>query len=142
MSYYSTQASIEATVTSNRVRIWGDKNADGTVDPASLSQALAFAKSRILAHVWRRYGDAIVSAWTETTAPELIQGISDDLTLYYLASGANALNPIIEMNYKDAVAMLAQIRDGIADIPSISDNSYEVTTETAYSEFDNDEDDC
>lgn len=139
MSYYSTQATIEAKATSNRVRIWGDKNADGTIDPASLSQALAFAKSRILAHVWRRYGDTEINSWTDTTAPDLIKGISDDLALYYLASGANAVNPVIDLNYKDATAQLVAIRDGLSDIPLIHDDSYPTLTEQAYSDYFGDE---
>lgn len=138
-AYYSTQATIEAKVTALRVRIWGDKNGVGTVDPASLLQALAFAKSRILAHVWRRYGDTEVKSWTDTTAPDLIKGISDDLSLYYLASGANAVNPVIDANYKDAIAQLVAIRDGLSDIPLIHDDSYPTFTEQAYSDYFGDE---
>lgn len=135
-TYFSSQTTIEAKVRSSRVKIWGDKNADGVLDPTTLDQALAFAKSMILAMIVRRYGQQALT-WTFDTCPPLLKAVSDDLTLYYLAAGANALNPVIDINYKNAVAMLTMIKDYEADLPGVDDTpAIETATEETESVFD------
>lgn len=133
--YFSSQTTIEAKVRSSRVKLWGDKNADGTLDPATLEQALASAKSIILAYVARRYPQAL--DLTFSGCPPLLKALSDDLTLYYLASGANAVNPVQDLNYKNAVAMLTMIRDYENDVPELDDSTaLQTTTEETESVFD------
>lgn len=133
--YFSSQTTIEAKVRASRVKLWGDKNADGTLDPATLEQALASAKSIILAYVARRYPQAL--DLTFSGCPPLLKALSDDLTLYYLASGANAVNPVQDLNYKNAVAMLTMIRDYENDVPELDDSTaLQTTTEETESVFD------
>lgn len=135
-AYFSSQTTIEAKVRSSRVKLWGDKNADGTLDPTTLDQALAFAKSYILAMITRRYGTQALT-WTFDTCPTLLKALSDDLTLYYLASGANAVNPVIDLNYKNAVAMLTMLKEYQADLPGVDDTpAIETITEEMESVFD------
>lgn len=133
--YFSSQTTIEAKVRASRVKLWGDKNADGTLDPATLEQALASAKSIILSYVARRYPQAL--DLTFSGCPPLLRALSDDLTLYYLASGANAVNPVQDLNYKNAVAMLTMIRDYENDVPELDDSTaLQTTTEETESVFD------
>lgn len=133
--YFSSQTTIEAKVRASRVKLWGDKNADGTLDPATLEQALASAKSIILSYVARRYPQAL--DLTFSGCPPLLKALSDDLTLYYLASGANAVNPVQDLNYKNAVAMLTMIRDYENDVPELDDSTaLQTTTEETESVFD------
>lgn len=133
--YFSSQTTIEAKVRSSRVKLWGDKNADGTLDPVTLDQAFAFAKGMILSYVQRRYPEAL--DLTFSTCPPLLRALSDDLTLYYLASGANAINPIQDLNYKNALAMLQMIRDYQNDVPEFEDcTSIQTLTEETESVFD------
>ena len=135
-TYFSSQITIESKVRSSRVKIWGDKNADGTIDPTTLDQALVFARNYILAMVTRRYGTQAL-AWTFDTCPPFLKAVSDDLTLFYLASGANAVNPVIDLNYKNAVAMLTMIKDYEADLPGVDDTpAIETATEETESVFD------
>lgn len=133
--YFSSQTTIEAKVRASRVKLWGDKNADGTLDPATLEQALASAKSIILSYVARRYPQAL--DLTFSACPPLLKALSDDLTLYYLASGANAVNPVQDLNYKNAVTMLTMIRDYENDVPELDDSTaLQTTTEETESVFD------
>lgn len=135
-AYFSSQTTIESKVRASRVKIWGDKNADGTLDPTTLEQAFVFAKSTILALVSRRYGSQALN-WTFDSCPSLLKAVSDDLTLYYLASGANAVNPVIDLNYKNAVAMLTMLKDYNADLPGVDDTpAIETATEETESVFD------
>lgn len=134
--YFSSQATIEAKVRASRVRIWGDKNADGVIDPMTLEQGLIFAKAHILAMISRRYGSQAL-AWTFGTCPPLLKAVSDDITLYYLASGANAVNPVIDLNYKNALAALTMIKDYEMDLPGVDDTpAVETLTGETESVFD------
>ena len=135
-AYFSSQTTIESKVRASRVKIWGDKNADGILDPTTLDQALVFARNYILAMVTRRYGTQAL-AWTFDTCPPFLKAVSDDLTLFYLASGANVLNPVIDLNYKNAVAMLTMLKDYEADLPGVDDTpAIETATEETESVFD------
>ena len=135
-AYFSSQTTIEAKVRSSRVRLWGDKNADGTLDPVTLEQGLSFAKASILALLARRYGTQALN-WDFDTCPPLLKAVSDDLVLYYLATGANAVNPVIDSSYKNAVAMLTLIKEYDADLPGVDDTpAIETTTEETESVFD------
>lgn len=135
-AYFSSQSTIEAKVRASRVRLWGDKNADGTLDPTTLEQGLIYAKHHILAMMSRRYGSQAL-AWTFDTCPPFLKAVSDDLTLYYLASGANVVNPVIDLNYKNAIAMLTNLKDYEMDLPGVDDTpAIETTTEATESVFD------
>ena len=135
-AYFSSQTTIEAKVRSSRVKLWGDKNADGTLDPATLEQALIYAKQTTLAYVVKRYGAQALD-WTFDTCPPLLKAVSDDLTLFYLASGANAVNPVIELNQKNALATLAKLKDYEIDLPGTDDSpAIETLTEETESVFD------
>lgn len=135
-AYFSSQATIEAKVRASRVRLWGDKNADGTLDPTTLDQALISAKSHILGFTKRRYGQQALLA-TFDTCPPLLKAVSDDLTLYYLATGANVVNPVIDLLYKNALATLENIREYRVDVPEWDDTpAIETTTEETESVFD------
>lgn len=135
-AYYSSQTTIEAKVRSSRVRLWGDKNADGTLDPTTLEQGLIYAKNHILAMIVRRYGSQALD-WDFDSCPPLLKAVSDDLTLFYLATGANAVNPVTDANYKNAIAMLTMLRDYEADLPGVDDTpAIGTTTEETESVFD------
>lgn len=135
-AYFSSQSTIEAKVRSSRVKLWGDKNADGTLDPATLEQALIYAKQTILAYVVKRYGAQALD-WTFDSCPPLLKAVSDNLTLFYLASGANAINPVIELNQKNALSMLTMLKDYDIDLPGVDDSpAIETATEETESVFD------
>jgi phage gp36-like protein len=127
MAYYSTQATIEAKVKALRIKMWGDKNEDGILDTATLTQALAGAKAEILAYIGQRYGTTVTDAWTDTTRPDMIGMISDDLTLYLLNAGSNVVHPIIMKNREDAIHRLELIRDYTLSLPG---EEFESGTET------------
>lgn len=135
-AYFSSQSTIEAKVRSSRVKLWGDKNADGTLDPATLEQALIYAKQTILAYVVKRYGAQALD-WTFDSCPPLLKAVSDNLTLFYLASGANVVNPVIELNQKNALSMLTMLKDYDIDLPGVDDSpAIETATEETESVFD------
>lgn len=135
-AYFSSQSTIEAKVRSSRVKLWGDKNADGTLDPATLEQALVDAKHTILAYIVKRYGAQALD-WTFDSCPPLLKAVSDNLTLFYLASGANAINPVIELNQKNALSMLTMLKDYDIDLPGVDDSpAIETATEETESVFD------
>jgi len=67
-----------------------------------------------------RYNTDIIDAWTDSTVPEIIGTISDDLCLYQLLISnpkfAQAFQPI----YNNARQQLQDIRDGNLDIYEVS----------------------
>lgn len=107
--------------------MWGDKNEDGVLDTVTLTQALAGAKAEILAYIGQRYGTTVTNAWTDTSRPDLIGMISDDLTLYLLNSGSNVVHPIIAKSREDAIKRLELIRDYVLSLPGVD---FESGTET------------
>ena len=125
---YSTQATLEARVKSLRLKMWGDKNEDGLLDSATMTQAFAGAQAEILAYIGQRYGSTVTDAWTETTRPDLVGMISDDLTLYILNAGSNAMHPLIVRNREDAIKRLEMIRDYVLSLPGVDFESGSETT--------------
>lgn len=115
-AYYSTQARLEALASTARVKLFGDKNRDGTVDSTSLTQALAFAKNHIDALLCRRF-QGTPFTWTSATVPPVLIPISDNLALYYLASGSIGVTEAIQRNYDQAIQFLQDIVDRKLDIP-------------------------
>lgn len=113
---YSTQASLEAKIKASRIRLWGDKDRDGTIDALTLSQGLGYAEHLIQAYLVKRFGAGTITAWTTTTVPALLKDISDDLALYYIASGSNAMSEQVHRNYEQAVKLLTMIRDNEIDL--------------------------
>jgi phage gp36-like protein len=126
-AYYSTQATIEARVKTLRVKMWGDHNEDGVIDTATLTQALTAAKCEILTYIGQRYGTTLTDTWTDSTRPDLIGMISDDITLYFLNAGSNVIHPIISKNHEDAVKRLEGLRDYVLSLPGVE---FEGGTET------------
>jgi phage gp36-like protein len=128
MAAYSTQATIEARVKALRIKMWGDKNEDGVVDEATLTQAFSGAAAEILAYIGQRYGTTVTGVWTETTRPDLIGMISDDLSLYLLNTGSNVMHPLIIKNREDAIKRLEMIRDYVLSLPGVEFESGSETT--------------
>lgn len=124
---YSTQATLEARVKALRLKMWGDKNEDGVLDTASMSQAFAGAQAEILAYIGQRYGATVTSTWAEATRPDLIGMISDDLALYLLNAGSNVMHPLIAKNREDAIKRLELLRDYDLTLPGVE---FESGTET------------
>ena len=133
--YYSTEASIKAKVRASRVTLWADKTGDGVIDPETLTQALSWAKSNIDVRLTRRYGQQVL-AWDSEIVPTLLKHISDDFTLYYLATGANAVNPVIQLNYDNSFETLTSLQMGELDLDDLSDYSDDIQTEPFDSVFD------
>lgn len=119
MAYYSTQETIEARIKALRIKMWGDKDGDGVLDSATLTQALTAAKAEILVYIGQRYGTTVTDTWTETTRPDLIGMISDDITLYVLNTGSNVTHPIVVSNYNRAVAFLQRLEDYTISLPGV-----------------------
>ena len=134
-AYYSTEESIKRKVMAYKITLWGDKDNDGTLDPDALTQALSWARSNIDVMCLRRYGSQVLG-WDSDTVPTLLSHVSDDYTVYYLASGNNALNPIVQINYETSKVTLAMIKDGEIDLPNISGYDEDILTETMDSVFD------
>jgi phage gp36-like protein len=128
MANYSTQATIEARVKALRIKMWGDKNDDGVLDTATLTQALVNAKVEILSYIGQRYGTTLTDTWTDTTRPDMIGQLSDDLTLYYLNTGSNAVHPIVAKNREEAVKRLEMLRDYVLSLPGVEFESGSETT--------------
>jgi phage gp36-like protein len=142
-NYFSTEASIKAKVRSLRVNLWGDKDRDGSLDTQTLTQALTFAKSTIMSRLYPRYTVAEIEDLTTTTdtdlqdAAGLLKTYSDDLVLYYLASGSNVVNPIIKLSYDTTLDALDKMECYKLSLPGISDtNDYQTVTETLESDYD------
>jgi phage gp36-like protein len=140
-AYYSSETTIKNKVKASRINLYGDKNRDGSIDPDSLTQALIFAKQRILMYVEDRYGSQC-DDWDSTTVPDALKNISDDLTIFYLASGQNEVNPIVLRNYDMAIDLLEKLNEGKLSLPGVSDFESGTETLTSYSNsiYSNDED--
>ena len=111
LTEFSTQATVEARANSARVKLWTDKNRDGTPDPVTLTQGFQFATGLIFEYLTQRYGEAELSAWTIATAPARVLRISDDLCIWYFSSGNQSQNPLIQAIYDAAIDSLESIRD-------------------------------
>jgi len=134
-AYFSTEASIIAKNKEARVKLWGDRNRDGVLDPTTVSQALVFAKSRILAFIQTRYGSQILE-WDSNSVPDVLRDISDTLALWYIATGQNAINETIEKLHVNAIKELKMLRLYEMDIPEVSDSdSYMTVTDDMESTF-------
>jgi phage gp36-like protein len=120
--YFSSEATIEAKVKAARVKLWGDRDRDNTVDPATLAAALRSARNRIVAKLTARYGAGVI-AWSIADCPPILTDISDDLAIYFMASGSgNALSPQIQTNYDNAIALLTELADGTAALIGSDDS--------------------
>jgi hypothetical protein len=129
-AYYSSQTTIEAKVKALRIKMWGDKDGDGVLDPAALESALSEAKQEILLYVETRYGQSVTDGWDSSTRPDWIGTVSDWLTLYHLMSGSNAAHPVVIKKYDDVLKQLIQIQNYQAAIPGITFESGQTNTTT------------
>jgi len=109
LTAFSTQATVEARASSARVKLWTDKNKDGTPDPDTLTQGFQFATGLIFEKLQQRYGETELASWTISTAPARILRISDDLCMWVFSSGLNAQNPLIQVIYDEAIQSLDDI---------------------------------
>jgi phage gp36-like protein len=80
--YYSTQASIEARISSLRLAGYVDRDSDGIPDESALVSGFAYARGLIRGKLAGRYGWTLIGGWDFDSAPELIKSISDDLCIY------------------------------------------------------------
>lgn len=125
-AYFSSQTTIEAKVKAARIKLWGDRDRDNVLDPTTLTQALVFAKNKILGFVQTRYGSQ-VHDWDLSTVPDILKEVSDSLTLWYIAGGQNAMNSVVDLNYNEAIKTLEMIRNYDLDIPETSDSDNYMT---------------
>lgn len=111
MAYYSTQARIAALISNPRLNLLGDKDRDGSVDSSLITQALESAKGDIDPYILKAgIAQATIDTWGDTAdVPVIVKNINDDLTVYYLAKGATAMNPNVRDNYDIAVSKLEKI---------------------------------
>ena len=108
----STQATVEARASAARVKLWTDKNKDGTPDPTTLDQGFQFATGLIFGHLVKKFGETVLASWTISTAPAEILRISDALCMWYFSSGNNSQNELVREIYQDAVQRLIDISSG------------------------------
>lgn len=121
LTEFSTQASVEARASSARVKLWTDKNNDGTPDPLTLTQGFQFASGVIFEKLTPRYGETVLEGWTIATAPPRILRISDDLCMWFFSSGLNAQNPLIQAIYDEAISSLDAIASKTAYLYGATD---------------------
>ena len=136
--FFSSETTIKARVKASRINLYGDKDRDGALDPLALEQALSYARQTILMALINRYGSQ-VEAWDDLTVPAALRFISDDLTIYYLASGQYAVNPVVQAAYEAALNNLLKISEGEWSLPGISDHENEaealtLTTQSIYAD--------
>lgn len=116
MAYWSTQTILETKILSSRLLNWGDKNRDGTLDTASLTQAFKAAQGLISGYITARYGSSVITTWTSSTVPWLIQDIYNVISLYWFVTGSNQISPSVQMMYDNAIKQLEAIRDNELDV--------------------------
>jgi phage gp36-like protein len=139
--YYSSETTIKAKIKGANINLWGDRNRDDVLDATTLAQALLFSRELIRGYLQPRYG-AQVHDWTLSSVPGIVRDISDTLTIYYIATGQNAIAPIVQILYDNAIMMLGMIADYKMDIPEVTDTSdYDTLTAEYNSEMYNDDDD-
>lgn len=137
--YFSSETTISNRVKAARLKLWGDRNRDDILDPDTLTQGLVFAKAQILASLENRYGSQI-EEWDITTVPNLLKQVSDALTIYYIASGTNAVNEVVKDGRTDAMQTLSALANYEMSLPDVSDSgSYDTVTAHIESIFDNDD---
>jgi len=131
---FSTEETITAKIKTAKLKLWGDRNRDGVLDPDTLTQAIDSAQAQILAALYARYGTQ-VEDWTIGTVPDILKSISDSLTIFYIASGSNAINESVKLSYDNAMLNLTKLsvlndKSFVFDLslPGISDSSDNDTT--------------
>ena len=125
---YSSQSTIQASSSFEKLRAYSDKNKDGVIDSTTVNKAINDAEGVINSKLYERYGSTLTSC-DETTSVTLTM-ISDAITLYFLALTNNAVSLPIDLRYKAAMAELEAIREYKQSIPELSDaNKWETTTE-------------
>jgi phage gp36-like protein len=110
--YFSTQASIEARISSLRLKGFADFDNDDTVDEGTLTAAYKRARGLIRGSLEKVYGQTIIDTWTSDTVPELVGTISDDLCIYQLAIGNPMLMQACQLIRENALADLKMIASG------------------------------
>lgn len=111
LTEFSTQESVETRTADKRIKFWSDKDGDKIIDPEVLTAAFQFAAGKISEYIVQRYGETEFESWTIDTAPARVLSLSDDLSVYYLATRLNSVNDLIQTIYNDAITTLEGIRD-------------------------------
>lgn len=135
---FSSEATISAKVKLAKLKVWGDRDRDGTLDPLMLAAALKSAASTITAALHRRYG-AQVLTWDidDDSVPDLLEGVSDKLTIYEIASGNNAINESVKTWAQDALKTLSDLASYNISLPSVAEaGADEISTASFESVFD------
>ena len=130
MAYLSTQASLEAIAGQHRVKLFGDKDRDGTVDAQTLTQALQYGDQVVKSQLFPRYGSQ-VSAWDSDNSdtPLFASGLSDKICLHWLSESTAIGSKTISTGYTEALRMLSMIAGYQMSLPGIDDISNEVAVE-------------
>lgn len=135
---FSSEATISAKVKLAKLKVWGDRDRDGTLDPLMLASALKSAASTITAALYRRYG-AQVLTWDidDDSVPDLLETVSDKLTIYEIASGNNVINESVKTWQQEALKTLSDVASYNILLPGIAEaGASEISTASFESVFD------
>lgn len=81
--YYSTEASVKARISTERLDGLLDYDDDGDIDDdGALLAGQKMARGLIRGKLEPLYGSTVIDTWDSDTVPELIGQISDDLCIY------------------------------------------------------------
>lgn len=117
---WSNLDSVQAKAGVERVMSWLDKDADGAPNAETLSQGFLSAQQTILSYISDRYGAQCLD-WDIDTVPDALRTHSDALSIWYFATGSNAVNDIVQVWHDLTMQFLENIRDGLISIPGVSD---------------------
>lgn len=144
MAGFSTTTTVSNRTSDARLLTWLDKDDDDVVDATPFAQLNDEAADIIRGMLTRKYGEAIVTAWTDSTAPSLIVHISDGILIWLMQRTNPKQSEQARQHYDDAMQMLENLANPdhpleLHDLtPSVDDELYE--TEVPDSDFDDFED--
>lgn len=101
---YATQAELVARFTETEIGQVADTDGSGEIDPALVARALADADAEIDAALAARYQLPLLNV------PPLLTRIACDLARFSLYT--DQVPPVVELRYKNAVRLLADIAAG------------------------------
>jgi phage gp36-like protein len=136
MAYFSSKASVTARASAYRLLLWTDKDRDDIADTTTLNKGFEGAQTIIREYLNKRYGEAELLAW-ETSTPETIAKISDDLCLWELCTTNPAASALARQIRDDAIVRLELIRDYTNDVYDATEGYlYDFETDTPQAIFD------
>ena len=122
---YTSYSDFPATIQSKLER-WGISTTPATRD-AEILKAATKAKGVIDSSLVQRFSGSL--PFTAATLPQLIKGLSLDLTIYYLSSAQQEVGGTYKDAYTKALELLKQLQGGALPL-------YSETDETALSPYD------